>query len=153
MSVIQLVYSSRNHAAAEPDRSQLELLRSILAVSRRNNARDGITGFLLFDRAWFFQILEGERQSVTASYGRIEKDPRHSEVRLMSTRDIRRRSFPRWSMGAALRTLDQQEIYLRHGICGALDPNRVTAPTILSLAMDLQDDEIASEEKAARTPA
>lgn len=117
----------------------LDMLRSILSASRRNNERDGITGFLLCDGTWFIQILEGEPASVARTYERIRGDDRHGAVSLSSMREIRRRSFPRWSMAAALRTLDHREIFLRHGISDAIDPTRLSAPTILALAMDLQD--------------
>lgn len=142
MPITQLVYSSRYKASAT-DSSHLETLRSILAASQRNNPRDHLTGFLLFDKTWFFQILEGEHDDVLATYNRIQKDPRHDQVALMSLREARQRSFPEWSMGGALRTLDQQEIFLRHGVADGLDPAKVVAPTVLALAMDLQDYEIS----------
>ncbi len=150
MSLTQLVYYSRNRAVAGTDCSHLDLLRTILSASRRNNARDDVTGFLLFDRTWFFQVLEGERPRVIPTYDRIQKDQRHGEVTLMSMRDVRRRSFPRWSMGGAMRSLEQQEIYLRHGVSGALDPARIMAPGVVALAMDLQDFEIAQQGGALR---
>ncbi|HEY0353334.1 MAG TPA: BLUF domain-containing protein, partial [Enterovirga sp.] len=59
MAVTQLIYSSRNKSVAQ-DRAQLTMLRTILTVSQRNNVRDGLTGFLIFDRVHFFQILEGD---------------------------------------------------------------------------------------------
>lgn len=149
MSLSQIIYYSRNRQAASGQRAQLELLRAILSASQRNNARDGITGFLLFDRSWFFQILEGERASIIKTYERIQHDPRHTDVTLMALRDTRARSFPAWSMGGAIRSVDQSEIYLRHGISGTLDPTKVTAPTVLALAMDLQDFERAQRLKSA----
>lgn len=90
MALTQLVYHSRNRAVG----SKLDLLRAILMASRRNNARDEITGFLIFDQAWFFQILEGGRARVLSAYERIQKDPRHADVTLMSMRDVGARSFP-----------------------------------------------------------
>jgi hypothetical protein len=57
MPITQLTYLSRNcltgDAAALSDQ-----LGDILAVSRRNNKRDGITGYLVSDGTWFLQILE-----------------------------------------------------------------------------------------------
>jgi hypothetical protein len=141
----QLIYSSRN-TSAERGRAQLETLRSVLAVSQRNNLRDGLTGFLIFDRVHFFQILEGEADRIMATFNRIQKDPRHSEVTLMARREVRARSFPQWSMGGALRSLDQQEIFLRHGIVDSLDPRKVDAATVHALALDLQNFEIDRKE-------
>lgn len=139
MPFTQLIYYSRNKSARMSGRPLLEMLRGIMSVSRRNNERDGITGFLIYDGTWFIQILEGEPASVARTYERIRGDGRHGEVSLSSMREVRRRSFPRWSMAAALRTLDHREIFLRHGISNAIDPTRLAAPTILALAMDLQD--------------
>lgn len=147
MSLVQIVYHSRNRLNSSPDRSQLDLLRSVLSASQCNNARDGITGFLLFDRSWFFQILEGERAQVLATYDRIQKDPRHADVTLMALREMRARSFPGWSMGGGMRSLDHGEIYLRHGISGAMEPSRITAPTVVALAMDLQDFDLARQQQ------
>ena len=133
------------------DRARLQELRQILAVSQANNARNGITGYLIFDQAWFVQILEGEAVTVRATYNRIQTDPRHSELVLVSQRDARRRSFPQWSMGGSMRTLDQQEIFLRHGVGDHLDPAKLTAPSIVALAMDLQDHEIARAASARKS--
>lgn len=140
MPLTQLVYFSRYKAAvASGGHVPLEPLRAILSVSQRNNSRNEVTGFLLFDQTWFFQVLEGERAPLVSTYERIQHDTRHVEVTLIALRDTRARSFPTWSMGGASRTVDQGEIFLRHGISGALDPARITAPTVIALAMDLQD--------------
>lgn len=55
----QLVYYSRNTVPGG-DRAMLTNLREIVSVSQRNNSRDGVTGFLIFDKTWFIQVLEGE---------------------------------------------------------------------------------------------
>lgn len=142
MATTQLIYSSRYRSDAGKE-TLLETLRSILSASRRNNTRDALTGFLLFDRPWFFQILEGAHDQVLATYNRIQKDPRHDSITLMALREAPGRSFPEWSMGGVLRSFDQQEIYLRHGIADSLDPKKLQAATVLDLAMDLQDFEIS----------
>jgi hypothetical protein len=145
MAVTQLIYSSRNKSVAQ-DRAQLTMLRTILTVSQRNNVRDGLTGFLIFDRVHFFQILEGDSDRVLATFNRIQRDPSHGEVTLMAKREVRARSFPQWSMGGALRSLDHQEIFLRHGIVDSLDPRKVDAATVHALALDLQNFEIDRKE-------
>ena len=138
MPFTQLIYYSRNRSAPKSGQPMLAVLRSILSASRRNNERDGITGFLICDGPWFIQILEGEPEPVARAYERIRGDTRHGDVSLSSMRAIKRRGFPRWSMAAALRTLDHREIFLRHGISDAIDPTRLSASTILALANDLQ---------------
>lgn len=138
----QLVYFSRN-AVAGDDRALLQHLRDIIAVSQRNNKLNGITGYLIFDKTWFLQILEGERDVIFGTYKRIQADRRHSQVTLVQTREVLARSFPNWTMGGSMRSPEKQEIYLRYGIGGPIDPTKLTGGTILSLALDLQEQELA----------
>ncbi|MFI5496776.1 BLUF domain-containing protein [Actinoplanes sp. NPDC051859] len=67
--------------------------------AQRNNARDGLTGVLLFNRSYFVQLLEGERVTVTAAFARIAADERHKDVCLLRVDDITERDYPDWSMG------------------------------------------------------
>lgn len=139
--VTQLTYSSRNGLTGSAA-SLNEQLRAILDVSRRNNRRDGITGYLISDGDWFLQILEGDHEKVMAALVRIRFDQRHSDLTVISTREIRNRSFPHWSMGGSVRTPAMQAIFTRRGL-ERIDPVALTAPSILALAMDLQDFERA----------
>ena len=150
MGLHQLVYFSRN-AIQGDDRALLQSLRDVVGVSLRNNRREGITGFLIFDKLWFLQILEGERQTVFDTLRRIERDRRHQFLRLVQTREIAARDFPDWAMGGSMRSPEVQGIYLQHGIGGALDPSKLRAPTILSLALCLQayEAERRSAQRAA----
>ena len=136
MDLVQLVYFSRNTVAGD-DRAHLQQLRDILKVSQANNQRDGLTGFLIFDKTWFVQILEGERKAVTAAYDRIAKDTRHGRVQTLDVRMIQMRDFGQWTMGGAMRNLDQQEVFLAHGISGQIDPTKLSAQKIVALASDL----------------
>lgn len=145
----QLVYFSRNTVPGD-DRAMLTNLREILAVAQRNNVRDGITGFLIFDKTWFFQILEGERLKVTETYTRIARDTRHSGASIMNARDVTDRSFPDWSMGGAMRSVDVQEIYLQHGIGSSMDPSKLNSAKVLHLAMDLQAFDVAKRQGQRR---
>lgn len=138
----QLVYYSRNTVAGG-DRAMLTNMREILSVSQRNNSRDGITGFLIFDKTWFVQILEGERATVTETYARIARDTRHSAATIINVRDVPGRLFPNWTMGGAMRTPEVQEVYLQHGFGGPLEPARLKSDQVVSLALDLQAFEVS----------
>jgi hypothetical protein len=138
----QLVYYSRNTVPGG-DRAMLTNMREILSVSQRNNSRDGITGFLIFDKTWFVQVLEGERARVLETYGRIARDTRHSSATIMNECDTQARLFPNWTMGGAMRTPEVQEVYLQHGFGGPLDPVRLKSEQIVSLALDLQAYEVS----------
>lgn len=75
-------------------------LDAILATSRRNNARDGITGLLYADGVRFLQALEGEEAVVEAAFERIRADPRHRAVVVLSRRAVASREFGPWDMAA-----------------------------------------------------
>ena len=132
----QLAYRSRSgldtsHSADE--------IRSILVVSRRNNAAANVTGFLLCDEAGFFQILEGAEGDVTTAFRRIEKDPRHRDIEVIQTWNRPARTFPEWSMGGASRNGDHAPIFVRHGIEAERSLADLPFPAAMALAMDLQD--------------
>jgi hypothetical protein len=52
-------------------------------------------------------------------------------------------------MGAAMRSLDHQEVFLRHGVSGTIEPTRLNGSKILGLAADLRDLELARKNNAA----
>ena len=141
----QLVYYSRNTVPGG-DRAMLSNLREIVSASQRNNGRDGITGFLIFDKTWFVQILEGERAKVTETYARIARDLRHTSATLVNVRDVAGRQFPNWTMGGAMRSPEVDGVYLQHGIGGPLDPARLKSAQIIALALDLQAFDAAKRE-------
>lgn len=91
----QIVYISTSRTAV-PASTQVE---AILATSRRNNQRDGLSGLLIVGGRRFLQVLEGPRQMLETTYARIKRDPRHFALVELSRRDIAERAFPRWSMG------------------------------------------------------
>ena len=135
MSIVQLVYTSRNHQS-QVGSSLLAELRDILRSSRKNNAAVGITGFLLMDAGCNVQILEGPALAIDRTFLRIQRDSRHREVRTLSRRELPSTLFPDWAMGASLRSLEGREIFLRHGVETVADLASAGAHTIVSLALD-----------------
>jgi len=73
-------------------------LEDILLVSRRNNARLGITGILLYRSGNIMQVLEGEAEAVVPLYAVISRDSRHKGVIKLIDREIQKRDFEFWSM-------------------------------------------------------
>jgi hypothetical protein len=91
----ELVYNS----IADPQDIDEADLMGILAASRQHNQLRGITGFLLYHRGEFVQLLEGERDTVRQIYfDYIVRDPRHTNVNLCWDCEIAQRSFRDWSM-------------------------------------------------------
>ena len=74
-------------------------LPNLLAESRDNNARLGLTGVLLYREGRFLQLLEGEDDVVRDRMDVIALDPRHQHVAILLEDPIETRQFPEWTMG------------------------------------------------------
>ena len=92
----QLLYISSSK------RGEVVDIGRILDTSRHNNAIDGVTGLLWTDAVRFLQVLEGPPESVSATFARIGKDPRHHAIVILSDRTIEHREFGHWSMSHAV---------------------------------------------------
>jgi hypothetical protein len=132
----RLIYHSENHLGAV-DGKMIAGLNTIMDASNRNNERDGISGALLFDTLWFVQILEGEREAISATLRRILSDERHDAVTIMDCQPIDERLFANWWMGLGFLRGDNSELYARHGIGKRLNPRIMTGDQTVALALDL----------------
>ena len=88
-----MIYKSRSK-----DLANLDLVESILESSTRNNPKNGITGVLVVTETHFLQVLEGEFESLNATFERICLDKRHDKVQLISFAEIKERRFANWAM-------------------------------------------------------
>ena len=68
---------------------------------RRHNSHHRISGLLLHAHGQLMQLLEGPETPIRALYARIERDPRHCAVVLVSAGPVAGREFPDWVMGLA----------------------------------------------------
>ncbi|SPO34781.1 uncharacterized protein PSFLO_00252 [Pseudozyma flocculosa] len=98
--VLQVVYTS----SALTRHVSREEISDILQHSRRNNARRGITGLLLYRDGSFVQFLEGPAHEVDGVYQKIEADPRHRGIVRILRKTVEKRDFSKWEM--AFRDLD-----------------------------------------------
>lgn len=64
---------------------------------------------LLYSGGNFFQILEGEKNSVEELYAKITKDERHTDCIMIDESEIKDRTFPNWSMGFKNLNLESKE--------------------------------------------
>lgn len=92
--MLQLAYISTARATIAFD--QLDV---ILATSRRNNGRSGVTGLLVVGGRRFLQVLEGPDAEVAATFDRIKADPRHFAIVELTRHTVAARAFGDWSMG------------------------------------------------------
>lgn len=76
-------------------------LETLLARWRHNNARDGVTGILLYSEseARFMQVIEGEETVIRALFTKIKQDYRHRSILKLADGPITQRSFTSWLMG------------------------------------------------------
>lgn len=132
----RLVYHSENHLGAGGG-GMIDGLTAILETSRRRNEKDGVTGALLFDTLWFIQVLEGEREAVSATLRRIARDERHDELVVMDCRPAETRLFGNWWMGFAMLRGDNGALYARHGIGPKLDPRKISGDQAVAVAREL----------------
>jgi hypothetical protein len=93
MALTELIYVSTMVRESEHE------LGSILESSERHNARNGLTGMLLYYRGGFMQVLEGDDHQVKETYSRICADKRHHDILTLSQSEVTLRHFENWSMG------------------------------------------------------
>ncbi len=87
-----VVYRSRALISSQKD------LKALVDQSRTNNVLKNITGVMLYYDTTFFQVLEGDEQAVQNLLAKITKDPRHTMMDIVFTRNSHRRVFLDWSM-------------------------------------------------------
>lgn len=130
MYLFRLVYYSRNAIKSLGLPIQSEI-KSILHSAKRNNPSLGITGGLVFNDAYFAQILEGDRKAVTSSFCKLATDKRHTDLVIMSAEPIEHRAFQRWSMAYAGHSDELDLLYIKYGIALGFNPAKMTADNLL----------------------
>lgn len=146
--LVQIIYISRSTFENTDAINKIEpnVVR-ILAKSRINNRKNGLVGVLYFGDGAFFQCLEGDEDAINTLFAKIENDPRHKDIKLISKKYISRLSFPDWAMKYA--PLDEKMgKYLRENGHQHFDPYVFTpemTQKILSLLIDAYDPTIEIE--------
>jgi hypothetical protein len=73
-------------------------LADIMAKATKCNRANKITGLLIYDGRRFMQYLEGEENTVRATFERIERDSRHFAVVVLNRTEAVERQFHDWDM-------------------------------------------------------
>lgn len=153
--LVQIIYISRSTFETTDAINKIEpnVVR-ILAKSRTNNRKNGLVGVLYFGDGAFFQCLEGDEDAINNLFAKIEKDPRHKDVKLISKKHISRLSFPDWAMKYA--PLDERMgKYLKENGHQHFDPYAFAPEMIqkiLSLLIDAYDPTLEIE-SSSQNPA
>ncbi len=77
---------------------KFENIREILDSSNKNNEVNGVTGILVYCNKHFFQILEGDKDTILELFETISIDCRHDNVIKIQEGQIDQRQFGNWSM-------------------------------------------------------
>jgi hypothetical protein len=97
--LVQIIYISRSTSApGRPENGVDPVVARILAKSRANNRKNALVGVLYFGDGCFFQCLEGEESAINTLYAKLEQDPRHKDLKIISHKVITALSFQDWSM-------------------------------------------------------
>lgn len=135
MYLFRLVYYSRNAIKSLGSPVKQEI-KSILESAKRNNPSLGITGGLVFNEAYFAQILEGDRKAVTSVFCKLAADARHSDLVIMSAEPIENRAFQRWSMAYAGHSEEIDLLYIKYGIALGFNPAKMTSGNLLGFVRE-----------------
>ncbi|WP_413558503.1 BLUF domain-containing protein [Bdellovibrio sp. HCB209] len=73
-------------------------IRNILNSSRKNNARDNITGVLILREGYFLQVLEGDEDKIRALVNTIREDSRNHTLNVLIQEKSEKRLFGDWTM-------------------------------------------------------
>lgn len=139
----RLLYVSR--ATALPSADQLsELVR----VARLRNQAANISGLLCGAGPYFLQVLEGPVVPVNRLLGRLFRDPRHTDLTLLSSGPCATRLFPNWGMRlVSVADLPDDD-------CGRLlatdPPDAIDPHHLLAFLCRLSDHSAAPLPRAAR---
>jgi hypothetical protein len=140
----RLVYFSRNRVTGD-DPAILAEIDSILEASRRNNARSGVTGALIFNGGVFAQVLEGPRDAIQSTFERIQRDARHGAVEVLAFERIEERGFPNWSMAFVGEARAGQDLFGHLGAATGFEAKRLEGERVFAILR-----EIALEEEKTR---
>jgi hypothetical protein len=80
------------------DTMTTDICAAMATEAATRNRATGITGWLNFDGKCFFQYFEGPAPAVDALWKKIQADPRHRDIVVLSVKDIQRRAHEAFSI-------------------------------------------------------
>ncbi len=119
-----LYVSIQAFAAADSERT----INQIVAISRRRNARVGVSGVLIATERHFAQVIEGPADTVNPLMAAIRCDARHHHVTVLHAEDLSARRFGNWSLAYRGRSA-----YLDHYVAPLIAPHVASSRDALRL--------------------
>lgn len=141
MSLYRLIYVSKVKEGLGKDD-----LDAILNKALDNNKELDITGMLIFNHKYFFQVLEGARNHVNQTYNKIVQDERHYDCEILSAKKVNSRIFTRWEMRLMLEKDINRQLILKYSPIGRFDPYRMANQEVDGFFLDLAQTQ-SSEDK------
>lgn len=91
-SLGRILYFSRPAASLDTSAGS-EGLTNLIRLSKRRNEFNLVTSILVYDRGWFLHCLEGDRDILSGTLGRITADRRHQDMLIIEWMDTMRREY------------------------------------------------------------
>ncbi|MFZ2553845.1 BLUF domain-containing protein [Psychrobacter sp. BF1] len=132
--LVSMTYASR----ANSDVSANDF-NEILKQAQRNNAANGITGMLIFNKDYFLQTIEGPRAQINRLLYSLIADQRHHDLQLIETRELKHRLWAKWSMNYASPTEENAAIYLKYSTTVSFNPYLLNAESANDLMRELSE--------------
>jgi len=130
--LISMTYASR----ANPNVSAKDF-NEILQQAQINNAANGITGMLTFNKDYFLQTIEGPRAQINRLLYSLISDERHHDLQIIDTRELKHREWSKWSMNYASPTEENAAIYLKYSTTIGFNPYLLNAESAHGLMNEL----------------
>lgn len=146
--ILRLTYISRynnNNPNGEVTR--------ILAQAQQNNARNGITGALMFNHNYFLQSIEGARPVINDLLRKLIADDRHFALQVIECREVEQRRWSKWSMKYLIPSDQNKEHSLKFSTGVEFNPYLMSTPQIMMLIdtlSKLQEQEEDSTSKSKK---
>ena len=126
--ILRLTYISRYNNHNENG----EVTR-ILAQAQQNNARNGITGALVFNHNYFLQSIEGARPMINELLRKLIKDDRHFSLQVIECCEVEQRRWNKWSMKYLIPSEDNKELALKYSTGSQFNPYLMSTKQIMML--------------------
>jgi hypothetical protein len=78
-------------------------LQELARLAAQRNRLEAVTGLMVYDFPCFYQWLEGPEDSLERIMRAIRRDPRHTDMEILSVKPVEKRIFGGWSMKLATR--------------------------------------------------
>mgnify|MGYP000022286210 CR=1 FL=1 len=138
-SLVRLVYVSRALFVPMAQTYGIEpAVTKILFESRRQNIQRGLVGVLYYGNGYFLQCIEGEKLHVDQLYEKLQRDIRHTDLKVLSYLSISQVSFYQWRMKYMPMDYAIQTLLKRYGMA-QFNPYQLSADAVTALLYQAVD--------------